>query len=181
MRCTFSPPRFLAPFSAQRLFGAGLLALVSMGCLSAQSWSGILHPSRAINWQRANVGVSGGIPTSYTQCGSTIAAGASSAQITSAISGCAANTYVLLGAGTFNLSSSIQIVGKSNVALRGSGPASTKLVFSGAGSGGIFSAPIWIANAPAISADSAGAQPGGSNSCTWTAGFAQGATTVTLS
>jgi len=158
-----------------------MLVLFSMGFLSAQPWSGILNPTRAVNWQRTNVGVSGGIPTNYTQCGSTIAPySGSDATISSALSACPSNTYVLLGAGTFNLSSSIQIVGHSNVVLRGSGPKNTKLVFSGAGAGGIFSAPIWIANAPAISTDSAGTQPGGSNACSWTAGFAQGATSITL-
>jgi hypothetical protein len=159
-----------------------LIAFGLSAFASAQPWSGILDPTRAINWQRANVGVSGGIPTNYTQCGATIAAyTGSAAAINAAISACGANQYVLLGSGTFNLSSSIVIQGKSSILLRGSGPNSTKLVFSGAGVGGIFSATIFVTrNSPGYGVDSVNVQPGGPNACSWTAGYAKGATSITL-
>jgi hypothetical protein len=159
------------------------LIVFSLSALAyGQPWSGILDPTRAINWQRANVGVSGGIPTNYTQCGSTIApyTGTASA-INAAIAACGSNQYVLLGAGTFNLSTSIVIQGKSRMILRGSGPNSTKLVFSGAGVGGIFSATIYVSkSSPAYSVDSVTVQPGGANACAWTAGYSKGATSITL-
>src|ERR1035441_10047954 len=98
----------------------------------AQTWSGILDPSRAIDWTQA--GVVGGIPSAtWTQCGSTIAAGASAATINTAISNCTPGTlpangkYVQLGAGTFNLTQSIHIA-KSGVVLRGMGAKQTHLV-----------------------------------------------------
>src|SRR5712691_9113481 len=82
-----------------------------------QTWSGIVSPSRATNWSGA--GVEGGIPSgSWTQCGSTIAAGASAGTINTALSNCTANHYVLLGPGTFNLSQGLYIP-KSGIVLRG--------------------------------------------------------------
>src|SRR5215471_21097592 len=71
------------------------LLLFSIGA-QAQTSAGILAPSRAIDWSQA--GVPGGIPSaSWTQCGSTIAAGASAATITAAVQACPPNHYVLLG------------------------------------------------------------------------------------
>jgi len=111
--------------------------------LYAQLWSGIIDPSRAVQWQ-GNAGFPGNtLPDSgYTQCGSTIAAGASAATINSALAACGSNQYVLLGAGTFNLTAPINVSYysslKSGLVLRGSGSNSTFLVYSGssAGSGG---------------------------------------------
>ena len=99
------------------------------GVLYAQNWSGILDPSRAIDWTEA--GVVGGIPdANWIQCGSTIAAyTGTAAAINTHIAGCPSNTYVLLGPGTFNLSTGILM--KSNVVLRGSGANFTFLVMSG--------------------------------------------------
>src|SRR5207253_352576 len=69
-------------------------------------------------------------PPTRTQCGSTIAAGASAATINAAISACAPNHYVLLGPGTFPLGGSINLY-TNNVTLRGSGASSTKLTGGG--------------------------------------------------
>jgi hypothetical protein len=103
----------------------------------SSSWSGILAPSRAIDWSQA--GVIGGIPSStWTQCGTTIApygtsaAPASPTIINAAISACPPNTYVQLGAGTFYLSSGILIEGHDDVEVRGMGASATFLVFSAA-------------------------------------------------
>lgn len=92
----------------------------------AQNWSGILDPTRAIDWSQS--GIPGGIPTNRTQCGSVVAAGASTSAIQAALNGTdgrgsCANKYVLLGPGTFTLSGSLSI--PSNVTLRGSGTQST--------------------------------------------------------
>ena len=83
-----------------------------------QPWSGIISPSRAIDWSHA------GLPASYpngdttpngwtppdagwAQCGSTlspIGGGADdTTQINNALAACAANHYVLLGPGTFSI------------------------------------------------------------------------------
>jgi hypothetical protein len=158
-----------------------LVVLGLTATADAQPWSGILNPTRAVNWQRASVGVSGGIPTNYVQCGSTIAPySGTGATITSAIAACGVGTYVLLGAGTFNLSTSVEILSQSKIILRGSGPTSTKLVFSGAGYGGAFSAPLYIGTSNQTGSDAASAQPGQGNACNWTGGYSQGATSITL-
>src|SRR5690348_14952661 len=106
-----------------------LFLLLPVAC-HAQLYSGVIDAARATpEWQ--NAGVTGGIPSgSWTQCGSTIAAGASAATINSAISSCAANHYVQLGASTFNVSG-ILFSGKNNVALRGMGADQTFLVATG--------------------------------------------------
>ncbi len=157
-----------------------------------QAWSGIINPTRAANWQRADVGVAGGIPSgTWTQCGATIAAYTGSGSvITNAINACGNNQYVLLGPGTFNINDGISIGGfgnqKNNVALRGSGPNSTTLHFTGSGiscvSGG---ENICVINSNTLYNRSADVEPpcGGSNSghCfNWTGGYAQGATSITI-
>jgi len=81
------------------------------------------------------VGVGGGIPNRTTQSGSTIAPFSGSAStINSAIAGCPADQFVQLGAGTFNLSSTITIA-RSRVTLRGAvnsnGAPATVLNFTG--------------------------------------------------
>ncbi len=94
-----------------------------------QAWSGILAPARATDW--TNSGISGGIPSgSWTQCGSTLSAGASTSTIQSAINACTSNHYVLFGAGTFTLTAAIH-VNASNIELRGSGPTQTTIVLNG--------------------------------------------------
>lgn len=106
-------------------------AVCFLGCLYAQNPNGVLAPSRAIDWTQIGAGA---IPTNRTQCGATIAAFGSSgtrqspSTITSAMSGCAAGTYVQLGAGTFYLSGQLALT-KSNVTLRGMGPDQTVLDF----------------------------------------------------
>ncbi len=143
---------------------------------AAQNWSGILSPSRAVNW--SNAGVIGGIPTTRTQCGSTIAAyTGSTAAINSALAACGANQYVLLGPGTFNLSSGgINFDGVSSVTLRGSGPDQTFLVM-GSGSGlGCSNG----GNATVCINGSFNWSGGPQNLTTWTGGYSAGATSITL-
>ncbi|MDR3642143.1 MAG: fibronectin type III domain-containing protein [Candidatus Doudnabacteria bacterium] len=141
-------------------------------------WSGILDPSRAVDWSKA--GVVGGIPSAnWSQCGATMSAsGATSAGINAAIAACAANHYVLLGPGTFNLSSGIDFAGRSNVALRGSGADQTVLVFSdGNGCHGGYGAWVDVC----IYSTDGNWSGGPSNTANWTAGYAKGTTQITLS
>ena len=170
-----NPPLFLS-----------VLVLLIVGASvrgQAQLWSGILSPGRAVDWTVA--GIPGGIPdASWTQCGPAIGAGATAAQINSQIAGCGPNTYVLLGSGTFKLTSGITI-NQSNVVLRGSGPTSTTVNFSGVsgsscgGNGGNICA--MPGNNYMYIGSSAVLPPSGSNQCSWTAGYAQGTTSITLS
>ena len=149
-----------------------ILAFVTCPVFShAQQWSGVLSSNRAIDWSRA--GIPGGIPSSgWTQCGSTIASGASASTINAALAACAANHYVQLGAGTFP--GGIKWT-KSNVALRGMGADQTTIQGSGStscfGEGGMVAACSndgTYANSP----------PAAIN---WTAGYAKGTTVLTLS
>ena len=158
-----------------------LIPLMLLGlsvCAHAQTWSGVLSSSRAIDWTQA--GVQGGIPSaSWTQCGSTVAAySGAPTTIINALNACGSNQYVLLGPGTFTLSGAIIVTGKNNVVLRGSGANSTLLVFTGASTcqegdgtclvGFQSSDGTYPAQPPA-------------NIYNWTAGYAQGATSITLS
>jgi len=140
-----------------------------------QFWSGILDPSRAIDWSANNAGVVGGIPANRTQCGATIPAGSSAATINTTIAACGANQFVLLGAGTFNLTAGLIFDGKSNVTLRGSGPDQTFLVFTGTNACDGHTADVCVMGYS------------GCEDCynpptpvNWTAHYAQGITTITL-
>ena len=102
-------------------------------------WSGILSSSRAIDWSKAGLPATlpGGettpnpwTPPTRTQCvtsqcntlsGGTVTVASINAAITSAPAG----TYVLIPAGNFSLSGTINL--KSNVTLRGSGAQATKI------------------------------------------------------
>src|SRR5271166_2564157 len=168
-----------------RFVGRPLFVLIMLFlpvCAGAQSWSGVLAPSRAIDWSTIGAGP---IPSgSWTQCGSTIAPYGtssnplSSTTITNAMTGCPANTYVKLGAGTFYLSDRLMWT-KSNVVLRGMGPDQTVLRFYGNGS-------CWIANTLVCFYGGTSMDLGGSgesdadNTANWTAGYARGTTSITL-
>ncbi|PYX52343.1 MAG: hypothetical protein DMG76_29475 [Acidobacteria bacterium] len=152
----------------------GLLIISAPMVAHAQPWSGILDPSRAIDWSSA--GVSGGIPTRTTIC-ATLNPGATAVQINSAISSCPASQVVFLKAGTYNLSSGVDFGATSNVTLRGAGGDQTKLVFSGRASC-FFS----VGAAVCLSSGENNYGPnGGLHTANWTAGYAKGATVITLS
>ena len=157
-----------------------LAALCFCGSSQAQLWSGVIAPARGTDWTGA--GISGGIPSgSWTQCGSTIAAYSGTASaINTAISICGANQYVLLGPGTFTLTSSIAFGGKNFVALRGSGADSTFLVFTSESG----SPPCNTGHTQAVGMCGTQAyypaMPPASI-YNWTAGYAQGSTQITLS
>jgi len=152
-----------------------------------QAWSGIIDPSRAVDWSHAGVSATfpgetqPGIPTHRVQC---IPSGTTSAgiapyigtgdTIASYVNGCPQNSYLLLQSGTFTLSSGICITA-SNVTLRGSGANTTFLVFT-AGSG-----CTWGQNSDiGIQSTNFNWEQGPQNTATWTAGYTQGTTTISL-
>jgi hypothetical protein len=138
-------------------------------------WAGILSPGRAIDWSTA--GVAGGIPSgAWTQSGSTIAAYSGTAgTINNAIAACGPNQYVMLGAGTFNLTSGIDFAAKSNCVLRGAGADQTILAFSGGVSCGGTGSSVCLRSSDV------NWKGGPSNLANWTAGYAPGTTLITLS
>jgi hypothetical protein len=166
-----------------------LLCLGGAAVGHAQLWSGILSPSRATDWSQA--GVPGGIPSgSWSQCGPTIAAYGSSGSFqspstivnamnhtSSGYTGCGANTYVLLGPGDFYLNGAIAPLKLNSEELRGSGPTQTRLHWS-AGSTCNYGLNTCLIGFESSDSTYAGSNP---TSYSWTGGYAQGATSITLS
>jgi PKD repeat protein len=146
----------------------GQTLLVSVAILlsiSATSFSQIIASNRRTIWQ-GNVGVPNGIPnrtTIYT----TIPAGASLSTIQSAINACPSNQVVLLSAGTYSLSGTLN-VSKSGVTLRGAGTGKTIL----SGGGYVLVGDMnWYNDY---------ATPNKNRHVNWTSGYAQGSTTITV-
>lgn len=144
--------------------------------------TGIIASKRAVDWSGA--GVIGGIPSgSWANCVTTACNTLNSGTVTSASINAAyvsapSQTVVRIPAGNFSLTSGLT-VSRSNVAVRGAGAASTLLTFTGsAGCSGLLS--VWcISGSNSGWGGSLGINP--DNTATWTAGYTQGATSVTLS
>ncbi len=166
------------------LFSPFLLCL--SGYIHAQSWTGIIDSTRAIDW--SNAGVLGGIPDRRTIC-TTLNPGATTSQINTAIQNCPGGQVVNLNAGSYSLTSGIRL--KSNVTLRGAGADQTILNFTGfttgIGGGGAYAIGIegnynaaWYGRVPAPF----GANP--SNIKAWigtngvTGAYTKGATVLNL-
>lgn len=145
----------------------------------AQQWSGIIAPSRAVDW--SNAGVPGGIPNRPTICATLGIAGQSAAfaqsislaQINASIASCPSGQTVLLNPGTYTMVGGI-VVNKPNVTLRGSGADQTWLI---PGGGGVS---CWGAGSNICIQGSFNWDGGPQNSANWTAGYAQGTTSITL-
>lgn len=127
----------------------------------------LLNSTRVADWTLTGAGA---IPARTTIC-TTLNPGATPAQINTAISNCPSGQTVKLNAGTYNLSSGIMM--KSNVTLRGAGPDSTFLVFTGSIGCG-YAGSICFGDGGYNDTDSP------SNLANWTAGYSQGATTITI-
>lgn len=111
-----------------------LLVLATPFGARAQAWSGVIDPSRAIDWSTA--GVTNGIPIRSTvcvtaQCNTATSAGtsATAAQLQSALNSAPSGTVVSLASGTYTLNNCLTI--PSNVTLRGQGANTTTLSFTG--------------------------------------------------
>jgi hypothetical protein len=153
------------------LLGGGLVLGFAA---TAQGQQTIVAPSRSIDWSRA--GVTGGIPTRTTNC-ATLSPGVTAAQISLAIETCPSGQVVRLNAGTYNLNAGIDFDGKSNVTLRGAGADQTRLVFTGDTGCQGQRAHICI---DGVDLGYYGPGPP-TRVVNWTAGYSQGATSLTLS
>jgi hypothetical protein len=150
--------------------------MISPAVAHAQAWSGLISPSRAIDWSTA--GVVGGIPSAgWTQCGSTLPASSTAAAITAALAACAGtNQYVLLGPGTGNWTETVIFPAAGHVVLRGSGANSTFInITSGSYSGCAL-------HTSAIKACGSNASAFGNplNVQSWTAGYAKASNQLTV-
>src|SRR2546422_1713678 len=144
-------------------------------------WSGILDPSRAIDWTGAGAGAIPARPTIFTTLSPS--GGDDSTQINNALAACPANQTVKLTAGTFLINTTgITIRDRSNITLRGAGPHLTKLVFAAAALNGC--GPPNGGSYLCMSSHRNFFPPPGASDITiadWTAGFSQGTTVITLS
>jgi hypothetical protein len=142
-------------------------------------WTGIIDSTRAISWTAAGAT----IVDRTTHCAD-LTATATADTINQAIAGCTNNGVVYLAAGTYTLAGGL--VAKEGVTLRGAGPHQTILVFTdGVGCSGYW-ATICVAPGTRYhiggswGPPSAPLIPGGSHTHSWTAGYTQGATDITL-
>lgn len=176
-----------------------IFALLCPTLAHAQLWSGIIDPSRAIDWTSAGFGAGTALPEPTSQCGSTIAALgtlASPGDIDSAIQAiapsCTAGQYILLGPGNFYTHTPLEMFvgGACNSALGSPSVCwANKLQLRGSGTQGANQTTIYAVNTP-NGGYNASFVPltGGNNSvvmvqnaCDWTAGYAKGATVINLS
>ena len=149
-----------------------VLLLAGMAGTPAANAQSVIDPSRRIDWSQA--GIPGGIPNRQTIC-ATLSPGATASQINSAIAACPANQVVFLNAGTYNLSSGLNIQNKSNITLRGAGPDRTLLVFSGSVNCSGMNGNICIRN------NEVNYTGNPTHLANWTGGYAKGSTQITLS
>jgi hypothetical protein len=121
----------------KRLFLLLLVAIPVYG----QAWSGIIAPSRAVDWSHAGLPatlpdgetpVNQYTPPNRSQCGSTLPASTAVATIISTMVSCATGTYVLIGPGTVTWNATGDLGTATEVTLRGSGPMQTTIAISGA-------------------------------------------------
>jgi hypothetical protein len=164
------------------------ILLCLSGASLGQAWSGILAPSRAIDWSSAGAGA---IPARSTICQTLGTAGQGPSynqnvtvgQIMAALNACA-NTgqAVLLNPGTYTFSTTL-FGGSggvnptpSNVTLRGSGPTQTILKWTGTSNNCNGLGPVAFC---VINGDSNGIKYT-TNQANWVGGYAQGSTSITL-
>src|SRR5882724_2394853 len=139
----------------------------------AQLWSGILDPTRAIDWSTA--GVPGGVPVRSTVCSTLGAAGQAPsfvqsvtvAQVNSALTACGVNQVVLLNPGTYNTAGGTIVI-PSNKVLRGSGPTQTIINETGSGGGS------------SVVRFGTGSEPSSGTNTAITGGATQGSTSITV-
>src|SRR6266849_234682 len=147
-----------------------------------QLWSGVLDPSRAIDWTHVGAAIpTTGSTLGWTQCGSTIPAyGGPAATINTAISNCGIHQYVLLGSGTFTLNTSIDFVSRNNVILKGSGAASTTILFTSAVTGSFCGRGDGVAICAVSVNHGDGTDNDFANLASWTSGYSPTTTSITI-
>lgn len=168
-----------------RLFFHLLLAGFSLSA-SAQNWSAFLNSSRAADWTQVGFTIPSYTSNCATQptltANSSGAASANATAIQNALSSCdSTHNVVNIPAGTYYVTS-ITFGYQGHEVLRGAGPNSTTLIpTNGVGCSGGQATGICMVDQNNVYAGSSLVLPGGPQQCSWTAGYAQSATTITLS
>jgi Pectate lyase superfamily protein len=143
----------------------------------SQAWSGIIAPNRAMDWSQA--GIQGGLPdTNWPICATISPYTGDGSAIQNAVLACRAahptGGVVLLGAGTFTLSSGATM--RDRVVIRGAGTSSTIINYSAGASGCNGQGAFFCGNGSGIYRGNPS-----NPTANWTAGYAKGATQITLS
>lgn len=151
----------------------------------SQAWSGLLPQTRAIDWSQAGAGT---IPNRTTICQTLGTAGQSAsyaqnvtgAQIVSALQACAnSNGVVYLNPGTYTINQTLfggGVATPSNVTLRGAGANQTILAWTAMTNNCNGNGPAGFC---VYNGDSGTIQYA-ANICSWTGGYSQGATSITI-
>lgn len=152
-----------------------LLLLFSGVQANAQAWSGILAPTRAIDW--TNAGIPGGIPDAAwancvtTQCNTVNSGTVTPATLNAACTSAPDQTVIRIPAGSFNINAA-QFCNRSNVVFRGAGP--TQTFFTSVSGTNWFLGQNGSGNQGSV-------YPAGVFTATnWTGGLTQGSTVLTL-
>jgi hypothetical protein len=160
-------------FSRALKFGCSFFVILSLSSLALAGDPLPANRKLGGSGWNGHVGVPSGIPN-RTTIFQTIPAGASTSTIQTAINNCPAGQVVLLLAGTYNLS--MLTINRSNITLRGSVDANGKptTIINASGNGVLIGecCSTWY---PEFEA------PHSANHRSWTSGYAQGSTSITLS
>jgi hypothetical protein len=161
-----------------------LIPLFLCALCFGQSSSSFLDSSRALtNWSGAGFSIPAYTVPCSTQPSLLTGSGNASANTTAiqnALASCdATHNVVNLPAGTFYLAG-VTFGTQGKQVLRGAGANQTFIIFTAAaGCGGLTHGLCMIAGNWTYSGNS-NVQPGASNACTWSSGYAQGTTTISL-
>ena len=146
-------------------------------------WSTFIDGTRAVDWTSAGFSI-----PNYTVACSTVvslaggsgAASANATSITNALASCdSTHNVVNLPAGTYYIDA-ITYPSHGNQVLRGAGANSTFLKSTGSASCEGFNAGICMIDATPVYNGSSEILPGGQQAASWTAGYSQGTTSITL-
>ena len=159
----------------------------STGCDSnCATSSAFLDPTRTIDW----TGTGFTIPSYTANCATqpTLTANSQSADaanatsIQNALASCdATHNVVNIPAGTYYFTS-VTFGSQGHQVLRGAGPNLTTIIpTAGVGCAGGITNGLCLIDANDTSSGNPDVLPGGKQACSWTAGYAQGTTTITLS
>ena len=153
-----------------------------------QASSSFLDPSRVIDWSSTGAGFT--IPNYTVACStqpslianSSGAASTNATSIQNALASCdATHNVVNIPAGTYYVAG-ITLGSQGHQVLRGAGANSTDLIMTA--SSGCSGAPAGVCMIPSVwvyAGNSTVLPPSGTRQCMWTAGYAQGTTSITLS
>ena len=164
-----------------------LLMVAALGInASAQNLTTLLDTTRQVNWSNAGFTIptySTNCPTQPSLTAGSSAGAANATAIQKALASCTSTQNVVnIPAGTWYVTS-ITYSGQGKQVLRGAGPNSTDVIFTaGTGcAGGLAAGICMVDSSPLYDGNPAVLPPSGSNQCSWTGGYAQGSTSVTLS